>query len=106
MEIKLSNMSSPVFITGNSCSPPISNASEYLEILSEPDSDEQVLTSDSGFNMDKIPNSDFDNHNPEWDEIDNQDYFHYFDIKDQPRFNYNEVYEFAKKIGFPTDFQL
>lgn len=106
MKIELANLGSSVFNPGNSCAPPILNLSEYLEILSEPDSDEQVLISESGFNVDKIPNSDFDNHSSESDEVENQKYFHYFNIKDQPRFNYVEVYEFAQKIGFPTDFEL
>ncbi len=36
----------------------------------------------------------------------NEDMSQNNDLKDQPNFSHNEIYQLAKKIGFPTSFEL
>ncbi len=39
-------------------------------------------------------------------EVDKEDLIQYTGLKDQPNFSHNEIYQLAKKIGFPTSFEL
>lgn len=91
---------------GNSSSLSIIDKSEDLEIIDAPESGEKKITSEPEFNIDKIHSSNIKDYSPESDEIDYQEYFQNSNLMDQPRFNYIEVFYFAKDIGFPTDFQL
>lgn len=58
------------------------------------------------YRIDKSPTSTMNKDNiVEWYKMDSQELLRY-DIEDQPRYSYNQAYELAKRIGFPTEFAL
>lgn len=59
------------------------------------------------YRIDKSPTSTMDQNNmAEWYRMDIQEHVMYTTIKEQPRYSYNQVYELATRIGFPTEYAL
>ncbi len=58
------------------------------------------------YRIDKSPTSNINSNIAEWDKLEKEDLIQYIDLKDQPRYSHNEIYQLAKQIGFPTNFEL
>lgn len=59
------------------------------------------------YRLDKSPTSTVNNENLiAWYHMDQEDMWEYTDVEDQPRYSYNQIYQLAQRIGFPTEFEL
>lgn len=60
----------------------------------------------SDYCLEKNPIVAFEHELPEWS-TQNDHFIHHDNyVDDQPNFSHNEIYALAKKMGFPTEFEL
>lgn len=85
---------------------PISDPQRFLIIGALLGSSLTLQNFQPDYRIDKSPTTTINNNILDWYQIETEDFRESTDITQQPKYSYNKIYRLAKRIGFPTEFEL